>query len=244
MHRYRGARKAKDIAAYLRRMSRPIISRLDSKNASSFTSIDDVVIVAHLESENKGLEERFTTAAEQYRDRYSFAIRQREAHGASLECMNNVNFEQLSLTDLSSPLAIDSFVKSCAQLTIPEFTRRSELEFSKMGKSIVHYFTSSDDDRESYTSAIRPLAKRYKEYLLFVTTDVREYPEILSLTGHNRGSTNVLSVFNPINGGVFPFRGKAITSDTIEEFLKDISSGKVRTWDGVLPDEGIKHEEL
>lgn len=114
-----------------------------------------------------------------------------------------------------------------------------------MGKSIVHYFTSSDEDRESYTSAIRPLAKRYKEYLLFVTTDMNEYPQMLSMTGHKPGSSNVVSVVNPINGGAFPYRGKDITATTIEGFLQDISSGKVKPWDGLhLDEEGIKHEEL
>lgn len=113
-----------------------------------------------------------------------------------------------------------------------------------MGKSIVHYFTSSDEDRESYTSAIRPLAKRYKEYLLFVTTDMNEYPQMLSMTGHKPDSKNVVSVVNPMNGGVFPYRGKDITAATIEGFLGDVSSGKVKSWDGVHVDEGIKHEEL
>lgn len=113
-----------------------------------------------------------------------------------------------------------------------------------MGKSIVHYITASDEDRESYISAIRSLAKRYKEYLLFVTTDASEYPEILAMTGHAPGSNNVLSVINPTNGGIFPFRGKDITLDTIDGFLKDVSSGKVKPWDGTFADEGIKHEEL
>lgn len=115
---------------------------------------------------------------------------------------------------------------------------------SQLGKSIVHYFTSSDEDRESYTSAIRPLAKRYKEYLLFVTTDVNEYPQMLSMTGHKPGSDNVVSVVNSLNGAVFPYRGRTITADTIEGFLQDVSSGKVKSWDGLHVDDEIKHEEL
>lgn len=114
-------------------MSRPVVSRLDAKNASSFTSVDDIVIVAHLDQDNKGLEGRFVKTAEQFRDRYSFAIRLRKGHGEFLECTNNVNFEQLSVTDLSDALAIENFVKQCAQPLIPEFTRRNELEYSKVG---------------------------------------------------------------------------------------------------------------
>lgn len=114
----------------------------------------------------------------------------------------------------------------------------------QLGKSIVHYFTASDEDRESYISAIRPLAKRYKEYLLFVTTDMNEYPQMLSMTGHKEGASNVVSVVNPLNGAVFPYRGNEITANTIEKFLGDVSSGKVKPWDGVHVDDGIKHEEL
>lgn len=113
-----------------------------------------------------------------------------------------------------------------------------------MGKSIVNYITSSDEDREAYTSAVLPLAKRYKEYLVFVTTDAIEYANLLPLTGHGPGSDKVLSVVKPLDGSIFPFRGKDITPDTIEGFLKEVSSGRVKAWDGVLPDEGIKHEEL
>lgn len=114
-------------------MSRPAVSHLDSKNASSFTSVDQVVVVARLAPDNKGLEERFAKAAAQYRDRYSFAVRPRKAHGpSSLECMNNVNLEQLSTADLLSPLAIDNFIKQCARLLIPEFTRRREPGFSNV----------------------------------------------------------------------------------------------------------------
>lgn len=117
-----------------------------------------------------------------------------------------------------------------------------------MGKSIVHYFTVDDEDREAYTSAMRSLAKTYKDYLLFVTTDVNEYPDMPAMTGHRPGAQNVLSVVNTVKGGVYPFRGKEITADTVTAFLKEVSSGKVKAWDGVpLPPEGeesIKHEEL
>lgn len=116
-----------------------------------------------------------------------------------------------------------------------------------MGKSIVHYLTSSEQDRESYTGAFRSMAKKYNDYLIFVTTDVTEYPEMLSMTGHKSGSNRVLSVVSPTNGAVFPYRGKEITPDTIEVFLTDISSGQVKPWDGILKEPDIEideHDEL
>lgn len=132
------------ITAYLQRMSRPPVSYIDSTNASSFSSIDGIVVIAHVdpEADNKGLEDRIAAAAEQYRDRYSFAIQPRKAHDASIECMNNINLEQLSVTDLSGPLAIDNLVTQCAQPLIPAFTWRSELGLTQVRP----YFPTSLSD--------------------------------------------------------------------------------------------------
>lgn len=273
-------------------MSRPIMSTLDNKNASTFKSADDIVLIANLiEGKDGGLEERIMQVAKQYHDRYSFGIyRRKKGHGVSLDCINNANFEQSSITDLSDPLAIDNLIRQCAAPLIPAFTRRNEGDFAKVslgpictfalthnpsplpessrqatillncriffrkltfmlpsfflspplqtGKSMVHYLTSSDEDRESYISAMRALAKKYKEFLIFVTTDVSEYPDLLTMTGHRAGSESVLSVIKPNNAGsVFPYRGEHITPETVEAFLTEISSGKVKPWDGTWPEE-------
>lgn len=116
-----------------------------------------------------------------------------------------------------------------------------------MGKSIVHYFVSADEDRDAYVADIKPLAKKFKDYLIFATTDVNQYPEMPAIMGHRAASTKVLAVSSPSTGGVFPYRGnKNLTSAEIEAFLNDISSGKVKPWDGTTTSEEgeITHEEL
>lgn len=122
------------ITAYLRRMSRPIVSTLDSKNESSFKSTDEVVLVANLVEGDQELEDRFMEVAREYRDRYSFAVRRRKAHGVSVDCVNNVNFAQFSISDLSDPLAvIHNLIRQCSMPAVPAFTRRNEGELSQVG---------------------------------------------------------------------------------------------------------------
>lgn len=120
-------------------------------------------------------------------------------------------------------------------------------------KSLVRYFASSDKERDDFAREMRPLAKKYHEYLLFATIDTNEYPETLAVFGHQPGSTRVLSVQNPSNGHIFPYSGaKQISPEVVEAFLVDITNGKVTSWSGQLPqggkeegaDEGMKHEEL
>lgn len=111
----------------------------------------------------------------------------------------------------------------------------------------MHYFVAADEDRDAYVADIKPLAKKFKEYLIFATTDVTQYPEMPAVMGHQAASTKVLAVSSPGTGGVFPYRGgKNLTSAVVEAFLNDISAGKVKPWDGsTTSDEGqITHEEL
>jgi protein disulfide-isomerase A1 len=98
----------------------------------------------------------------------------------------------------------------------------------QLGKSLVHYFVSTQADRDAYLTEMRPLAKKYREYLQFTTIDANEYPEMLGPLGLAPGSTKALSVMNPSNGDVFPYNGeKALSADVVEAFLMDIISGKV-----------------
>ena len=109
----------------------------------------------------------------------------------------------------------------------------------KTRKSIVHYFVRTDKEREDYVAQMRPLAKKYEEYLHFVTTNTKEYSDAAEMMGLKRGSRG-LSVQNPNNGEVFPYVGKEdIGAGTVEAFLGNIIQGNVQPW---RPEKG--HDEL
>lgn len=117
-----------------------------------------------------------------------------------------------------------------------------------MGKSLVHYFYGSQEERQRYVNAILPLARNYKEYLLFTTISVEDYPEMAAAVGIKPGSTNAISVQSPHNGDVFPYTRKdPVNPDNVDAFLKDIISGKISRWDGTYEGMGghkVEHDEL
>lgn len=93
-----------------------------------------------------------------------------------------------------------------------------------------------------YVAFMRPLAKKFAEYLVFVTVDAAEYGDMLPMLGlamttHSGGGAPALAVQNPAYGQVFPFRGATISPQTVEQFVMDIVGGKVKPWDGVLEEE-------
>ncbi|KAK3299690.1 uncharacterized protein B0H64DRAFT_472779 [Chaetomium fimeti] len=236
--RYRGPRKAASIQGFLRRTSRPAVSYVTDQNRTAVESIDDLVFVGQLISRDKTLQRQFETVAKIYRDRYSFAIT--KAHQVpELCCYNNLDGVHASTTVLNAPASFESFIKECAEPLIPQMTRQNELSFYQTRKSIVHYFVRSEKEREEYVTEMRPLANKYKEYLHFVTIDADEYADAAEILGIKRGSKG-LTVQNPNNGDVFPYRRKEkVSAGAMEIFLMDIINGKIEAW---RPGSG--HDEL
>lgn len=76
---------------------------------------------------------------------------------------------------------------------------------------------------------MRPLAKKYQEYLHFTTTDANEYPVAPEMMGLKWGSSRGLSVQNPNNGDIYPYtRSQPLSARVVELFLSDIIQGKVK----------------
>lgn len=242
MDRFRGPRQASEIVPFLRRALRPTISILSDKNMTSFVGVDDVVLVAYLESGDESLERRFVAQATQLRDRYSFAIGPSPDTGvqSTVTCYNNREGEQRVHADFSSISALEFFIQVCTKPSIQEMSRRNELELMQSGKSLVNYFFATEESRETYIETMRPLAKRYAEYLIFTTIDANEYPEFGPGLGLGEGTG--VSVMNPANGDVFPYlRPERISVATIEEFLIDIINGKVKPYGSELSEEEIRN---
>ncbi|KND94342.1 Protein disulfide-isomerase [Tolypocladium ophioglossoides CBS 100239] len=255
MIRYRGPRKASSITSFLKRIQHPIITRLTNETLDSFASTDSVVFVAHLHDDDASLLARFSSIAAAYRDRYTFAVAQGMGiltGPSTLQCHNNVDGEEHFQTGLDPVGALEAFVGTCTEPLIPELNRRTELKYRQTGKSLVHYFSDAEADREAYGKAMKPLARAYREYLQFVTVDSSEYPEMPRTLGVAAGRG--LAVENPHTGQAFPYRrsrgdSSALTAAEVGEFIASISRGNVEPWNGgsssgTVQDVAAAHDEL
>ncbi len=117
--------------------------------------------------------------------------------------------------------------------------------YIQTGKSIMHYFASTEKEKEKYRNDIKPVAKKYREFLHFAITDLNEYPEILQTVGLKPGSKQGLALENPNNGDVFPYKGsKKITADLVDKFLNDVIDGKIDPLPKPGGQGGGDHDEL
>lgn len=83
---------------------------------------------------------------------------------------------------------------------------------------------------------MRAVARKYEEYLLFVTVDAVEYADMVSMLGLRPEVLPAVAVQNPSYGQVFPLdQTKELSAQSIDQFVTQIASGKVKPWDGTPP---------
>lgn len=114
------------------------------------------------------------------------------------------------------------------------------------GKSILHYFASTEAEKEAYRLEMLPLAKKYAEFLHFTITDANEYSEMLARFGLKADQKSGLALENTNTEDIFPFTGsQELTASAVESFLEDITSGKLEPWGhGAGDGQRMNHDEL
>ncbi|KAF4630338.1 hypothetical protein G7Y89_g7802 [Cudoniella acicularis] len=253
INRYRGPRKADEILNFLRRSKLPAISFVKKQNLTSFKAADEIVFVAYIPRKDHALESAFTTVATRNRHRFSFAVTSDEAisHSEavpfpSIVCYKTNDGEQKVLAGSSSIKEIENFVEVATEPLIGELTRRNEMKYIKSGKSLIYIFANTEKERSGFRTSFKPLAKKYEEYLSFLTIDAVEYLDMVDPLGLKPGKFPALAVYNPSFGQVFPYDQKqTITPEAVETFVLEIVQGKRQAYgSGSENGGGNTHKEL
>ncbi|KAK3314454.1 hypothetical protein B0H66DRAFT_313472 [Apodospora peruviana] len=246
MDRYRGDRKGRSMGMFLHRTlaPQPLEIGVDETKVGSLSLLDDVVIIAHPHPDDWDFWDRFKALAKHYRDRYSFilSISDSGKKKSEMVCFNNIDDLKHTASEVATVEALEEFVKVCAEPLIPELTRRNEGDYTQSQKSILHYFAKTEEEKEQYREEMRPLAKKYGEFLHFTITDVNEYPTMPAMLGLRAGSKSGMVLENTNTGEKFHYKKsmQKLKADNVEKFLDDVIDGKVKAWD----DGRRTHEEL
>ena len=239
----------------MNRAALPTVSILDHSNITAFISVDETVFIAYVLPGDEALKSTFTELAARHHDKYIFGIATETADSMTLPsivCHQVKEGEEKVLSTQASIDALEKFIEEATAPTIGEFTRRNEMKhmkvytssishaiiqiliYLKAGKSLVYYLARTEKELNEYKTLLKPLAKKYKEYLSFVTVDAVEYGHMIPALGLQAGSSPALAVFNPMYGQAFPYdQGRNIRPEAVESFVLDIVQGKVQPYGSV-----------
>jgi len=231
---YAGQRKSDAIVSYMIKQSMPAVSILDKDSIADFKTADKVVLIAYIDKDDTKSNTTFTKVAESLRDNFLFGATNSadlaEADGVKAPAIVLYkSFDEGKVVyngDISSE-DITNFAKVASTPLIGEVGPETYSGYMSAGIPLAYIFVEGDEQKESLTKAIKPIAEKYKGKINFATIDAVAF-------GAHAGNLNLESkwpafaIQETAKNQKFPFdQEKEITEASIAKFVKDFVEGKI-----------------
>ncbi|OAL47136.1 hypothetical protein IQ07DRAFT_682622 [Pyrenochaeta sp. DS3sAY3a] len=255
--RYREARSVHALRSFVTRHSLPILSDVERRDVPAFRALDDVVVLAYLDSDQHG---GFLDVFAQVADR---AGRDREVvfgvvdvrgqaggdgqgaldvgvegvNGPAVVCYKNTDGDHqvLALTGELGVHDVEKWLRSARQNAIKEFRERDIEVFMQRDKLTLYIFLpASSPHTHPLRHTLTPLAKRFAKFVTFAFADAHEYAPMarsfgLALDSEDADASPALVVHAPVNENVFFYgRGRGVEVRGVEDMLMAILQGRAR----------------
>ena len=239
------------IVSYVRRSRLPVLSTLESTDVSGFKIIDEHVFIACLNPEDADIKSIYEELAGRNHHRFTFGIvtdtslaTAENIHSLSFLGYHSVGAGQEALTGEWRLRSLEAFVERTTLPLIGELTRRNEMKYLQAGKSLLYILAEKAEERLQFQALFNSLAKKYEEYINFVTVDAVDYTHMPAGLGLGEKMYPALALLNPMCGQVFPLRsGARIDLEGVEGWILDIVGGEVEPWKGLQESDDGDHRD-
>jgi hypothetical protein len=265
--RYRGPKTVKAIRGWVKRRDLGMVTKIDGNELERFKEIDEIVVVAHLPSDDQMLLDEFTAvAAEQHHDHVfayttdSNVAKEQGLAVPSIKVFKNADNDHRILSNTFTSASLSSFLATAIPCSIRTFREKDLDMFMQRDKLTLYIFTSIDSPRaEALRRQLTPLAKKYEKYVTFAVADAVKHAEMATNLlsrfggqGKDEHKKTRIAVHAPLNDNVFRYAlGKELEVESIESMIKTILQGKAKSGDifgseaaDLDEEEGNGHDEL
>lgn len=223
------------LTSYMIKQSLPAVSVLDKDTLEEFKKADKVVVVAYIAADDKTSTETFAAIAQELRNTYPFGsaldVKLAEAEGVTAPAIvvyksfdegKNTHSEKFDAEE------IKKFIQTAATPLIGEVGPDTYAGYMSAGIPLAYIFAGTQEERDTLSAALKPIAEEFKGKINFATIDSDTY-------GAHAGNLNLdgekfpaFAIQETVKNQKFPFdQTKEITHANIAKFVKDFAGGKV-----------------
>ncbi|KAE8144315.1 protein disulfide-isomerase [Aspergillus avenaceus] len=232
---YQGARQAEAIVSYMVKQSLPAVSPVTAENIEEIKTMDKIVVIGYMASDDKAASEKFTTIAESQRDNYLFAA----ANDASVAQAEGVEQPSIILyKDFDEKKAIfdgeieqdvvNAWLKTASTPLVGELGPETYSGYITAGIPLAYIFAETKEEREKFTEEFKPIAEKHKGSINIVTIDAKMF-------GAHAGNLNLdpqtfpaFAIQDPEKNAKYPYdQAKEVNAKDVGEFIKNVLDGKV-----------------
>lgn len=217
------------------KQSLPAVSDVTEENVEEFKSLDKVVIVGYLSSDNKKAKEAFNSLAEAERDSFLFGASDdaavAKAEGVeqpSIVLYKDFDEKKTVYTgDLDSE-SILAWAKTASTPLVGELGPETYAGYIKAGIPLAYIFAETPEEITKFAEEFRPVAETHRGKINFATLDAKAFGAHASNLNLDPAIFPAFAIQDPEKNTKFPWdQSKDFDVKEIGKFVQDVVDGKV-----------------
>ncbi|KAE8348226.1 protein disulfide-isomerase [Aspergillus coremiiformis] len=234
---YQGARQTEAIVSYMVKQSLPAISSVSTENLEEIKTMDKIVVIGYIASDDQAANEVFATCAESQRDNYLFAATSdasiAKAEGVkqpSIVLYKDFDEKKATYDGKIEQDALLSWVKTASTPLVGELGPETYSGYITAGIPLAYIFSETKEEREKFAEEFKPIAEKHKGAINIVTIDAKMF-------GAHAGNLNLdpskfpaFAIQDPEKNTKYPYdQSKELKAKDIAEFIQDVLDGNVES---------------
>ncbi|KAF5864430.1 protein disulfide-isomerase precursor [Aspergillus alliaceus] len=232
---YQGARQTEAIVSYMVKQSLPAVSAVTAENIEEIKTMDKIVVIGYIPSDDQAANDIFTTFAESQRDNYLFAMTNdaaiAKAEGAkqpSIILYKDFDERKAIYDGEIEQDALLSWVKTASTPLVGELGPETYSGYITAGIPLAYIFSETKEEREKFAEEFKPVAEKHKGAINIVTIDAKMF-------GAHAGNLNLdpskfpaFAIQDPEKNAKYPYdQSKEVKAKDIGKFIQDVLDGNV-----------------
>ncbi|KAJ5234464.1 uncharacterized protein N7469_003632 [Penicillium citrinum] len=232
---YGGARQTDSIVSYMTKQSMPAVSDVTEDNLEEFKTLDKIVIVGYVGSDDKAADKSFAEFAEAQRDNYLFGV----SHDAALAKSEGVKQPSIVLyKDFDEKKAtydgkldeesILKWVKTASTPLVGELGPETYSKYMAAGIPLAYIFAETAEEREKFAEDFRPIAEKHRGDINIVTLDAKLFGAHASNLNLEPEKFPAFAIQETSKNAKYPYdQEKKLDAKEVGKFIKNVLAGKV-----------------
>ncbi|KAH8704722.1 thioredoxin-like domain-containing protein [Talaromyces proteolyticus] len=232
---YAGARKTGALVSYMVKQSLPAVSPVNEENLEEFKSLDKVVIIGYIPSDNKKVNEAYTSLADSERDNFLFGSSDdaaiAEAEGVeqpSIVLYKDFDEKKAVYDGKLDSESILAWIKTASTPLVGELGPETYTSYIKAGIPLAYIFAETPEELQKYAEEFRPVAEKHRGKINFATIDAKAFGAHAGNLNLDPATFPAFAIQDTEKNLKFPFdQSKEFNVEDISKFVQDVVDGKV-----------------
>ncbi|KAJ5750936.1 hypothetical protein N7533_007964 [Penicillium manginii] len=232
---YGGARQTESIVSYMTKQSMPAVTDVTEDNLEEFKTLDKIVIIGYVGSDDKTTDKSFADFAETQRDNYLFGV----SHDAAIAKAEGAKQPSIVLyKDFDEKKAVYDgkvdeesllkWVKTASTPLVGELGPETYSKYMAAGLPLAYIFAETPEEREEFAAAFRPIAEKHRGEINIVTLDAKAFGAHASNLNLEPETFPAFAIQETAKNAKYPYdQTKKIDAKEIGKFIKNVLDGKV-----------------